>query len=602
MGKLEQYVAKDEARTTVYRVAVVVALAVFVLGLIISALLSRSIAVQNQKDFEVRTTQQLISARTSLQYQVQSSVQLLTAGAALFNIDKEVTRAEWRQFYLDMETAEQYPSLLGLGYVSYLRPGEMPAHEQTVRTEGYPQYAVNPKEPARDIYTAITYLEPFTETNQTAFGYDMYSESTRRYAMELARDTASVVVSGPVRLIQDTDQENPGHLGILVYCPVYATSETPETVAGRREQIIGYTYLVARPADMLQRYIADTNDFSEQAIVLKDTLVGDGQVLYQSDGAMPSSTTATSGQDFAVNNRWWRLELVGSVDTLMNTTIVPGIVLGLGAVLAGLTSFFGFRSTLKRLGMVEKKYAQQVQRTKEDLLALASHQLRTPASGVKQYLGILTSGMFGELTPEQQAIAQKAYDANERQIQIVNELLYVSKIDAGQLRMEFSVLDLVSLVGSVIEQVSDMARTKDIQVMVKAPSRLEAMGDDRYLPMIVENLLTNAIKYSYMSSKIEVTIRQDNDSAMIIVKDHGVGIPKEDLSRIFLKFDRIHNPLSHSEGGSGLGLFLALQLAEAHSGTIEVKSRLGKGSIFTLILPKMAQANDPIGDNRHPSE
>lgn len=584
-----------------YRVAVVVSLSVFFLGLIISALLSRSISMQNQRDFEQKTTQQLTSLRTNLQFRIQSYGQLLTAGATLFNIKKEVSRDEWRQFFVDMRVEERYPSLLGVGYVSYLRPEEVAAHEETVRASGFSEYALRPLEPQRDIYTAITYLESFDAVNQKAFGYDMYSESTRRHAMELARDTASVVVSGPVRLVQDEGVgTTSGYQGILAYYPVYSV-DAPSTVAERRETIIGYTYLVTRPGDTLRNYMDETKDFEGQKIVLKDTLANDDPLLYSSNNTTASGASLYT-QDFVINNRWWRLELASGGDTFFNTTLLPGLTLAIGAVLSSLMSLYGFRATVKRLGIVEAKYAQQVQQTKEELLALASHQLRTPASGVKQYLGILTSGMFGELTPEQASIAEKAYDANERQIRIVNELLYVSKADAGQLRMEFTNIDLVRIVNNVVAQVGEMARTKDIQIVVKAPKSLESMGDDRYLPMIIENMLTNAIKYSYVSSKVEVVVRDDRDCAVVSVKDHGVGIAKEDIPRLFLKFGRIHNPLSHSEGGSGLGLFLALQLAEAHSGTIEVDSRVGKGTTFTLLLPKLAQADDPEGDNMNPSE
>lgn len=602
MQWIEKILKKNDARRTAYWTAVIVSLSLFILGLIIAALLSRSIAMQNQKDFEVKTTQQLTSIKSNIQFRFQMYGQLLASSAALFSIKKEVSHAEWRELYDKIRVSQEYPSLLGVGYVTTLKSEETGAFEQRMRDEREDEITAHPLAPARDMYTAITYLEPNDTVNQKAIGYDMYSEPTRRYAMELARDTASPVLSGPVRLVQDEVEGGSQYMGILEYYPVYNTKSVPSTVAERQAHLLGFVYLVVRPGDIMHRYVSTTNDLDQQTVALYDTSTNNTEtVLYESQSLGNMNGYTTSTQDFAVNNRWWRVEL-RSKDTLINTIVAPSVILGFGALLAAAAAAIGYRLSLRRLGSVEERYAEQVQQTKEELLALASHQLRTPASGVKQYLGILTSGMFGELTQEQAAIARKAYDANERQIHIVNELLYVSKVDTGQLRMEFDTVDLVEMTEKVVEQVSEMARTKDIQITLKAPSAVEVVGDDRYLPMVIENMLTNAVKYSYMSSKVEVEVRDDEDSARVIVKDYGVGIPKEDISRIFLKFDRIHNPLSHVEGGSGLGLFLALQLAEAHSGTIEVHSRPEKGSTFTLLLPKNSRVDNVGDDDRTYSE
>lgn len=104
--------------------------------------------------------------------------------------------------------------------------------------------------------------------------------------------------------------------------------------------------------------------------------------------------------------------------------------------------------------------------------------------------------------------------------------------------------------------------------------------------MVVENLISNAIKYSYPKHSVRISLHEDEGRVSLDVKDEGVGIAKEDVHRLFNKFDRIPNPLSYSEGGSGLGLFLARQLALAHGGDIEVESEEDKGSTFTLTLPK----------------
>ena len=227
----------------------------------------------------------------------------------------------------------------------------------------------------------------------------------------------------------------------------------------------------------------------------------------------------------------------------------------------------------------------EVERTKDELLALASHQLRTPASGVKQYIGILTSGIVGSLTPAQQQIAEKAYAVNERQIEIVNQLLYVSKIEAGKVTLRPERSNITPVVRRIIDELSLNAERKNIVLSFHTKQPRYIYGDDQYYPMIVDNLISNAIKYSYPDTTVTVRLAKHPDGLALTVTDHGVGISPEDREQLFKKFNRIENPLSRTEGGSGLGLFLAYQLARAHGGDITVHSALGKGSTITLIMP-----------------
>jgi signal transduction histidine kinase len=228
------------------------------------------------------------------------------------------------------------------------------------------------------------------------------------------------------------------------------------------------------------------------------------------------------------------------------------------------------------------------------LLALASHQLRTPASGVKQYLGLLNSGMLGELSSEQKSVTQKAYDANERQLEIINEMLYVSKADAGQLVIEPKTFNLTALTQTVIDGFAEQASQKDIRIAFRTKRDYQVTADDRYVTMAVENLISNAIKYSYPSSTVRVGIASRGKMVSLYVKDRGVGIAKHNIEMVFGKFNRVDNPLSHSEGGSGLGLFLARQLARAHGGDVTVESALEKGSTFSMTLPKKLTVNQTI--------
>lgn len=240
--------------------------------------------------------------------------------------------------------------------------------------------------------------------------------------------------------------------------------------------------------------------------------------------------------------------------------------------------------------MVQRDHEAALQRTKDELLALASHQLRTPASGVKQYLGMLHQGYFGDLTEEQSVIANKAYIANDRQLEIIDQLLHVAKADAGQLLLRIENIDVVELVQGIIDSYTDKANEKGIKVRLKSASKkINCEVDDRYVHMIIENIMSNAIKYSYPASKINVRIESDGTDIVVEVEDYGVGIAEEDMGKLFQKFTRIENPLSRIEGGSGLGLFLADKIARAHHGEITISSSLGEGFTATLGLPRKSK-------------
>lgn len=271
--------------------------------------------------------------------------------------------------------------------------------------------------------------------------------------------------------------------------------------------------------------------------------------------------------------------------TIFITTSLLSILLGT----------YTFALFLNRTQRIEKQHKKEVEKTKNELLALASHQLRTPASGVKQYLGMVLEGYTGDLKPEQKRMLKKAYNSNERQIETINQLLYVAQADAGELRLMPSTFNLSALVKAVIQDQRRPADEKNIEIKFSRAKSVYVHGDKRFLRMIIENLVSNATKYSFESSIIEVSVSRQAKTALVKVRDHGVGIAERDFPQLFLKFTRIENELSHSVGGSGIGLFLSQRLAKAHRGSIQVESTKSKGSTFTLVLPVASEGSKKIG-------
>jgi signal transduction histidine kinase len=230
---------------------------------------------------------------------------------------------------------------------------------------------------------------------------------------------------------------------------------------------------------------------------------------------------------------------------------------------------------------------QTPQEAKDDFLALASHQLRTPATGVKQYLGMLKEGLAGPMSDLQTKLVNKAYESNERQLGIINEMLFVARADSGQIKIQSDLIDLNSLLEDIVEEQQVAFRNKrQIKKMSLPEQRVLFVGDSQYLRMAFENLISNATKYTHEGGKIEINLHNGIQDIVIEVCDTGVGVAEEDRELLFKKFARISNELSAIVSGSGLGLYLVKKVIEAHSGRIEFHSKVGVGSKVKIVLPK----------------
>ncbi|HPQ82408.1 MAG TPA: CHASE domain-containing protein [Candidatus Saccharimonas sp.] len=569
------------------RSSIVLPVIVLLFGLVVTGMYAAVTRETNDRDFKEGVVQQADSMSAYVETSMKPYGQLLEATAALLGVKPDLTADEWKTFYERTQSHETLSALIGIGYVPVVSRESASDSVQMDSSIDAP-LTIYP-EGDRDMYAPIQYLEPRTEDNQKAIGFDMYSNSTRRSAMEEARDTGKLVMSAPLVLVQDREKKEPNY-GVLIYQAVYRSSVIPDTVEERRAQLIGYTYVVMHPYDVVNDYQAlNSERFVRSRLFLKDTTAttpDKAPILYaRNERKVLSSADQYHALDSAsVFGRTWTTDVAR--EQLQSRSQGPTVILVSGGLLSLLLSGVVLALFVQRIHGIQRTLQNDVQRTKDELLALASHQLRTPASAVKQYIGMLKMGIVGDLTPEQKALADKAYDTNERQLNIINELLYVSKLDAGQLVIDPREMNLTAFVQKTLDDNIDHASEKGITLQFSRKQPITIIADSRYVSMVIDNLVSNAIKYSYPSTKVYVSIKSDSDYVLLSVKDSGVGLHKDDIERIFHKFTRVDNPLSRESGGSGLGLFLARQLARAHGGDITVESEPEKGSIFTLRLPK----------------
>jgi PAS domain S-box-containing protein len=228
-----------------------------------------------------------------------------------------------------------------------------------------------------------------------------------------------------------------------------------------------------------------------------------------------------------------------------------------------------------------------VERMKTEFVSLVAHQLRTPLSAIKWTVRILLDRELGEITKEQQDFLEKIYQANERMISLINDLLNVARIEEGRYIYKPILVSIELLVQSVVNSYKEQLEGKGIVFDLKRPERPlpQVLIDAEKMTLTVQNLLANAILYTPKGGSVTISLKCVNNEVEFSIKDTGVGIPRDQQERIFTKFFRGTNVLRMETEGTGLGLFIAKNVVEAHGGRIWFESKEGQGSTFYFTLP-----------------
>jgi signal transduction histidine kinase len=223
-------------------------------------------------------------------------------------------------------------------------------------------------------------------------------------------------------------------------------------------------------------------------------------------------------------------------------------------------------------------------RVKDEFVASVSHELRTPLTSIMGYIDLsLLDGDLGPRTRRQLEVARKN---TGRLLRLVNDLLFTAQTDQGHLALDRTLVDLATIVRDSVEEVGERAREADVRLEVELPDLAWVEGDPLRLGQVVDNLLTNAIKYSLPGGRVEVAMAsEDPGSVGLTVRDQGIGISEEDQARLFTRFFRAREVQERAIQGAGLGLSICKSLVEAHGGSVGVSSVPGGGTTFHVRLP-----------------
>ncbi len=511
----------------------------------------------------------------------------LRGGAGLFESSNEVTREDWTRYVSSLDIPQTLPAMLGFGYSELIPAADLPAYVTRMRESGYPNFNLKSAGPARELYSSVTYIEPDTERSRQVIGGDMLIEENRREAMDRARDSGLTSMTDIVSMLQDDGSRQNG---ITIFHPVYRTGAPINTVEERRQAIIGFVYAPLRSDAMFGDIFMD-NDTNFNIQVFDGDQHNSDTLLYQrypTDEGEPYNVVVErhvqiGDQDWTIQYGARKGIVPEAVRSRPNNLALGGTIFAL--LVAGLVYLLLQRRS-RQLAANENR---KLESAKDNMLSLASHQLRTPATGVKQYLGMVLEGFVGDITDDQKELLQKANDSNERQLRIINEFLYLAKADAERIVISPQKFDLGELTHKVVADMQTDILEAGHEVRLKQRTKtVNVFADVHSARMIIENLISNALKYTPAGGKIIITISKHTNSSSVSVEDNGVGIAKKDFIKLFKQFSRIPNELTRQESGSGIGLYLANYLAEINGGKITVESKRHVGSTFTVYLPTKA--------------
>jgi signal transduction histidine kinase len=569
------------------------AIIILVLSIIMTVLAAFYVKYYTEKDDTENLRLICQDLRTKIKERLVTQALVLQCGAAYIVASDTVSRSEWKKYNDLIKIDQNLPGVQGIGYSILINRKDINNHIEKIRKEGFIDYQITPKGD-RDIYSSILYLEPFSGRNLRAFGYDMFFDSTRRQAMELARDSDIAVLSGKVTLIQETSSDV--QAGSLMYTPVYKNGMTINTIEQRRKAIKGWVYSPYRMNDLMNKILGSWDLPNNKRIRLQiydNENISTESLLYDSqDNNIFTNCNNPANSvmlpiDF--NGKKWTLlfsqnsQIIVWYRNIIVIVLICGIIIG--SLLFILTlALIKSRNKAQQIELLNKQFEKQ-NTDKDRFISILAHDLKSPIGLMVGYLDLLSNNIrkydIEKVETQIDIIkqsAQKTYNLLE------NTLLW-ARAQSGKIPFSPEILNLENIFKEVLEEVSINAESKSIEIHVSPINNASVYADQYMIHAVLRNLIMNAIKFTHNNGKINISAKIEKNATIITITDTGVGIDQFSLSKLFDIKNMTATAGTANETGSGLGLLLCKEFIEKHEGKIWVESELGKGSAFHFSLP-----------------
>lgn len=548
---------------------------ILLIGIVSTSLATTYVYKKNLKEDQLRFDYETKAIIRRIQNRMQTYESALIELRAFLRNTPDFSKERIKSFIHDTQIIDRMPGLTGIGYAEIYRKNE-------------------------NYSSSVIILEPQNKRNQRALGFDMYAEPLRRKAMDEARDYNHAVMSDAVILVQENVGEN--FLGFNLYLPHYRKGADITTMEGKRKALLGFVYSPFRAGELFKAALQDVN-------LVLDVEIFQGEYaknkVYFDSHPGEEEMKLVKFTEMMINGRKLIIRTAPLPDFGLASSKLKTSLVFIGGMFLTLILYYIYFITRKQIQIAhvatqEKEKLLQKEKehvaARDDFLSIASHELKTPLTSLKLQAQVMLRAIAKKdqsvLTPERITNLVKQIDSQTTRLtRLVDDMLDISRIRTGRLKIEKETVDLTEVILDVVERLKPQFQNVTGEIpLLEIQQNIHGNWDRFRLEQVITNLLTNAIRYGN-GKTVTVKTAVENTCAKICVIDQGIGIAKENRARIFDRFERA-GMSANEVSGLGLGLYITNQIIKAHGGSIHVESEPGKGSTFIVELP--------LSDERQP--
>ena len=553
---------------------------VLVLGCVLTATAVTTIATRQEVATANAFRADTLAVQRVTQVQLDTVVAVTHAAAALLAASPEINFREFRAFVSGLQLRERYVGVDGIGYAPRVPAGGLRTFVQSVSLDGIANLKVRP-EGSRSEYFPAVLLEPRDDNNASTIGFDLRAEPEQVDAMNRARDSDLPAVT---ELLAPNPAAGRGGREFVLYLPIYRRGESTESVEERRRALVGFVFSRLSPDVIFSDSIAAATVRYLDIAIYDSSKDSDALLVSSGDGKGKIQSSAT----LTIGGRQWLLVASSRESDMAALPPEAQRTFIVGALVSLL--LFALMRAQVRAWQTAERHATELRaadRAKDEFLAVLSHELRTPLNVVLGWLSMLRNGSVRD---DRQAHALDIIDRNARtQAQLIDDLLEVSRILMGKMRLDKQPLSVVPAIAAVVESLRPAAEAKDVALHGVDAATAEPFiiaADAGRFAQIVTNLVANGVKFTQPGGAVWVNVEAEGEHVKISVRDTGIGIDPDFLPYVFDRFRQADASPTRSHNGLGMGLAIVRDLVRLHGGRIDVYSAgLNQGAVFVITLP-----------------
>jgi signal transduction histidine kinase len=559
---------------------------VLVLGCVLTATAVTTIATRQEVATASAFRADMLAVQRVTQVQLDTVVAVTHASAALLSASPEINFREFRAFVSGLQLRERYVGVDGIGFAPRVSADSLRTFIRSMSLDGIAQLKVRPEGNRTEYFPAVL-LEPRGEENSSTIGFDLATEREQLNAMNRARDSNMPAIT---ELLAANADAGRNAREFVLYLPIYRRGAPVDSIEQRRLALVGFVFSRLSPEVIFSDSIAAATVRYLDIAIYDSTKDTDALLVRSGEGK--GSVQSSAGLSIG-GQQWLLVASSRQADTAALPPEAQRIFL-VGA-LVSLLLFALMRAQVRAWQTAERHAAElrTADRAKDEFLAVLSHELRTPLNAILGWLSMLRSGSIRE---DRRAHALEIIDRNARaQAQLIDDLLEVSRILMGKMRLDKRPLSVVPAVAAVLDSLRPTAEAKGVTlhgVDAAGSNGFVIAADVGRFAQIVTNLVANGVKFTQAGGAVWVNVEAEDENVKISVRDTGIGIAPEFLPYVFDRFRQADASPTRSHSGLGMGLAIVRDLVLLHGGRIDAYSGgLNQGALFVVTMPLLAAGN-----------